>query len=250
MTAILIDDEPNATEALQNMLQMTNPDVQVVGTANDPLKGLAMLQQQPPDILFLDIQMPHMTGFELLENLGKINFSVVFTTAYDQYALQAFKVSAVDYLLKPIDMDELEAAVGKARERKQSVQPDFGAFEKLFQYVQKSDGQRLSLPLGDGLMFVNISDIVRLQSDSNYTTFHLANREKVLVSRTMGEYEPILEKQNFCRVHHSHIINLAHLRRYIKTDGGYAEMSDGSKVEISRRKKDDFVAMLGGGAFF
>jgi two-component system, LytTR family, response regulator len=250
MTAILIDDEPNATEALQNMLKMTNPEVQVVGTANDPLKGLAMLQQQPPDILFLDIQMPHMTGFELLENLGKINFSVVFTTAYDQYALQAFKVSAVDYLLKPIDMDELEAAVEKARERKQSVQPDFGAFEKLFQYVQKSDSQRLSLPLGDGLMFVNISDIVRLQSDSNYTTFHLANREKVLVSRTMGEYEQILEKQNFCRVHHSHIINLAHLRRYIKTDGGYAEMSDGSKVEISRRKKDDFVAMLGGGSFF
>jgi len=246
MTAILVDDEPNATEALTNMLRMTSPDVEVMAVANDPNQGLELIRERQPDLLFLDIQMPHMTGFEMLEKLGKINCAVIFTTAYDQYALQAFKVSAADYLLKPIDMDELEAAVAKVRERRASAQPDFNALERLFQQVQKPEPQRIPLPLGDGLMFVLVADIVRLQSDSNYTTFYLANHDKVLVSRTMGEYEAVLEKQNFCRVHHSHIINLTHLRRYVKTDGGYVEMSDGSKVEISRRKKDDFVAMLGG----
>ncbi len=245
MTAILIDDEPNATEALTNMLRMTTPDVEVIAIANDPLQGLEKIRALQPDLLFLDIQMPHMTGFELLEKLGKINCSVIFTTAYDQYALQAFKVSAADYLLKPIDMDELEAAVAKARERKKAAQPDFSAFEKLFRQVQKPEAQRLALPTGDGLIFVPVGDIVRLQSDSNYTTFYLASKEKILVSRTLGEYEELLEAQNFCRVHHSHMINLGHLRRYVKTDGGYAEMSDGSRVEISRRKKDDFVAKIG-----
>jgi two-component system, LytTR family, response regulator len=247
MTAILIDDEPNATEALTNMLRMTAPDVNVVAIANDPFKGLEQVQTMQPDLLFLDIQMPYMTGFELLEKVGKINFSVIFTTAYDQYALQAFKVSAVDYLLKPIDLDELEAAVGKVRQRLQTNHTDFSTFEKLFQQLQHPEPQRLALPMNDGLVFVPISDIVRLQSDSNYTTFYLANKQKILVSRTLGEYEEPLVKQKFCRVHHSHIINLAHLTRYIKTDGGYAEMSDGSKVEISRRKKDEFVVMLNGG---
>ena len=244
MKAMLIDDEPNATEALTNMLRMTCADVEVIATANDAQAGLEKLRELQPDLLFLDIQMPHMTGFELLEKLGKFNFSVIFTTAYDQYALQAFKVSAVDYLLKPIDMDELEAAVAKVRERMQSTQPDFSALEKLFQQVQKPEPQRIALPVGDGLMFVPVADIVRLQSDSNYTMFYLTSRDKILVSRTLGHFETLLAKQNFCRIHHSHLINMAQIRRYIKTDGGYAEMSDGSKVEISRRKKDDFVAML------
>ena len=245
MTAILIDDEPNATEALTNMLRMTAPDVTVVAVANDPQQGLEKIRELQPDLLFLDIQMPHMTGFELLEKLGKFNCSVIFTTAYDQYALQAFKVSAADYLLKPIDLDELEAAVEKARERKMATQPDFSAFERLFRQVQKPEAQRLALPTSDGLIFVPVINIVRLQSDSNYTTFYLESKEKIVVSRTLGEYEDQLDKQNFCRIHHSHMINLSHLRRYIKTDGGYAEMSDGSRVEISRRKRDDFVAKLG-----
>ncbi len=247
MKAMLIDDAPNATEALTNMLRMTSPDVEVIATANDPIIGLEQLRTQPPDLLFLDIQMPHMTGFELLEKLGKFNFSVIFTTAYDQYALQAFKVSAVDYLLKPIDLDELEAAVGKVRERMKSPMTDFSALEKLFQQVQKPEPQRIALPVGDGLMFVPVADIVRLESDSNYTMFYLTSRDKILVSRTMGHFEALLPKHQFCRVHYSHLINIAQIKRYIKTDGGYAEMSDGSKVEITRRKKDDFVAMLGGG---
>lgn len=245
MTAILIDDEPNATEALTNMLRMTAPDVTVAAVANDPYLGLEKIRELQPDLLFLDIQMPHMTGFELLEKLGKFNCSVIFTTAYDQYALQAFKVSAADYLLKPIDLDELEAAVGKARERKKAALPDFSAFERLFQQVQKPEAPRLALPTSDGLIFIFVNSIVRLQSDSNYTTFYLESKEKIVVSRTLGEYEDQLSKQNFCRIHHSHLINLSHLRRYIKTDGGYAEMSDGSRIEISRRKRDDFVAKLG-----
>jgi two-component system LytT family response regulator len=241
MTAMLIDDEPNATEALTNMLRMTCPDVEVIATANDAQNGLEKLRTTTPDLLFLDIQMPHMTGFELLEKLGKFKFSVIFSTAYDQYALQAFKVAAVDYLLKPIDLDELEAAVAKVRQRMQSAQPDFSAFERLFQQVQKPESQRIALPIGEGLQFILVADIVRLESDSNYTTFYMVNGEKILISRTMGHFEALLTKQNFFRVHHSHLINMAQISRYIKTDGGYVEMTDGSKVEISRRKKDDFL---------
>ena len=244
MKAILIDDEHNATEALHNMLRMVTPDVEVIGLANAAQQGLEMIQSLQPDLVFLDIQMPYMTGFELLEKLGRFNFAVIFTTAYDQYALQAFKVSAVDYLLKPIDMDELEAAVEKVRERRKQPQPDFGALEHLFKQVKKTHTERLALPTSAGLVFIAIEDIIRLQSDSNYTTFYLTRKEKIVVSRTLGEYEPTLTAQNFCRVHHSHIINMAHLKRYFKNDGGYAEMSDGSRVEISRRKKDDFLAKL------
>jgi two-component system, LytTR family, response regulator len=244
MKAILIDDEQNATEALQNMLRMVTPDVEIVGIANEAQRGLDLIQTLKPDLVFLDIQMPYMTGFELLEKLGRFNFSVIFTTAYDQYALQAFKVSATDYLLKPIDMDELEAAVEKVRERLKQPQPNFDALEQLFKQVKKNNTERLALPTSDGLVFIAIEDIIRLQSDSNYTTFYLTRKEKIVVSRTLGEYEPTLTAQNFCRVHHSHIINMAHLKRYFKNDGGYVEMSDGSKVEISRRKKDDFLAKL------
>ena len=245
MKAILIDDETHATEALTNMLRLVTPDVEVIGTANDPREGLEKIQAMQPDMVFLDIQMPHMNGFELLEGLGKFNFSVIFTTAYDQYALQAFKVSAADYLLKPIDMDELEAAVGKVREQHANRTLDFGTLEKLFRQVQRPEARRLALPSSDGLVFVPLDNIIRLQSDSNYTTFYLTGQEKMLVSRTLGEFEQQLEQNNFCRVHHSHIINLAHLKRYVRTDGGYAQMSDGASVEISRRKKDDFLAKLG-----
>ncbi len=246
MTAILIDDEIHATEALTNILKLVTPDVEVIGVANDPRIGLEKIQALQPDLVFLDIQMPYMTGFELLEKLGKFNFAVIFTTAYDQYALQAFKVSAADYLLKPIDMDELEAAVGKVRERQVKQQTlDFGSLEKLFRQVQRPEARRLALPTSDGLVFVPMENIIRLQSDSNYTTFYLTGPEKMLVSRTLGEFEEQLEQNNFCRIHHSHIINLAHLKRYVRTDGGYAQMSDGTNVEISRRKKDEFLAKLG-----
>lgn len=245
MKAILIDDERNATEALTNMLRMVTPDVEVIGIANTAQQGIELIQSLKPDLVFLDIQMPYMTGFELLEQLGQFNFSVVFTTAYDKYALQAFKVSAVDYLLKPIDMDELEASVEKVRERMKQPTTDFTALEQLFKQVKKNDAQRLALPTSDGLVFIALDDIIRLESDSNYTTFYLTKKERIVVSRTLGEYEPTLTAQNFCRIHHSHIINMAHLKRYFKNDGGYAEMSDGSKVEISRRKKDDFMAKLG-----
>lgn len=245
MKAILIDDEPNSTEALEQMLRLTCPDVEVVGIANSAQNGLEIIRKHAPDVIFLDIQMPHMTGFELLEKLGKVNFAIIFTTAHDQYALQAFKVSAADYLLKPIDMDELENAVEKVRNRMKTAVPDFGSLESLFRQMQKTEVKRLVLPTGDGLVFVNLSDIVRLESDSNYTMFHLVSKQKILVSRTLGEYENVLLANDFCRIHHSHLINLAQLRRYIKTDGGYAEMSDGSKIEISRRKKEEFLLKIG-----
>lgn len=245
MTSILIDDEPRATKSLTSMLRLTCPDVEVLATFNDPLEGLEQLRTTTPDMLFLDIQMPHMTGFELLEKLGKIKFSVIFTTAYDQYALQALKASAVDYLLKPIDMEELEGAVAKARALRQHLQlPDYAPLEQLFHHLHQAQQPRIAVPNSEGLVFVLVADIIRLESDGNYTTIFLAKGPKMLVSRNIGELEAQLSGHPFCRVHHSHLIHLDHLRRYLRLDGGYAEMSDGSRVEISRRKKDEFLERI------
>lgn len=245
MKVYLIDDEINSLEAIAEMIRIVAPDVQIIGKSYNPLDGLEQLRQNPPDLLFLDVQMPHLTGFQLLEKLGKIDFDVVFTTAYDQYAIQAFKVSATDYLLKPIDMDELERAIEKVRQRRRGLS-EFSAFEKLFQQVQSktTEPRRLALPTLEGLIFLPFDDILYLQSDSNYTTFYTLKKERIVVSRTLKEYEEILERHHFFRVHNSYIINILQIQRYVRGDGGAVIMSNGTEIEVSRRRKDDFVRKL------
>lgn len=241
MKAIIVDDERNAGEALHKMLQLIGSDVEVIEIFNDPRVALEQLKTLTYDLLFLDIQMPFLTGFELLDKLESIPFQIIFTTAYDQYAMQAFKVSAADYLLKPIDMDDLEKAVDKAKSNILNKSKQESNIINVLNTVAPSKMQKLALATFEGIYFAAYQDIIRLESDSNYTKFYFANKETLLVSKTIGEYEKILDPQIFCRVHHSHIINLGQLSKFIKVDGGYAEMSDGSKVEISRRKKDEFM---------
>lgn len=240
--AVIIDDETRGCLSLQKMLQHSCPEIEVAALAHSGAEGIEKINEHQPQLIFLDIQMPDMTGFNMLEQLEAIGFDIIFTTAFDQYAIKAFRFSAVDYLLKPIDMDELKEAVHKFRQRREGAQlQQYEQFNSLFHQITL---KKIALPMQEGLMFVNIDDIIRLQSTSNYTTFYLSNKKSIMVSKTLGDFETLLEPHYFYRTHNSHIINLAHAEKYLKGEGGTVVMSDKSEIEVSRRKKEEFLKKL------
>ena len=244
LKAIIIDDEPYCCEILAAMLESDCPDVTVVNISNNGLDGLLAIQQLSPDVVFLDVEMPKMNGFEMLEQLPSVNFHLIFTTSYDQYALKAFRFSAVDYLLKPIDRHELQKAVQKVEQR--SVPPLPQQLEILMQRIHHngSSVNKIALPTMDGLQMVLIADIISCESDDNYTIFLLKNKKKVVVSSTLKEIEEILEEHHFIRVHRSYLVNLNEIEKYQKGEGGYLVMSDGSTVDVSRNKKEVLLKKL------
>lgn len=247
MKAIILDDEPRAAQSLQKMLGFVAPEVNVLVVFHDPLEALEKLPEFKPDLLFLDISMPHMTGFELLERLGKVDFEVVFTTAHDEFAVKAFRLAAVDYLLKPIDMDELLAAVKKVKTRldsrsANSPAPGLLPIETLFRQMLRPG--RLALPTAEGLIFLELANILRLESDSNYTIFYTLKKEKIIISKTLKEFEELLTGSHFFRIHNSHIVNLLQIERYMRGEGGTVVMSDRMEIEVSRRRKEDFLKKL------
>lgn len=245
--SILIDDERNGREILLALLEKFCPAIEVLGTADSGESGLKLIQQFQPQLVFLDINMPGMNGFEMLEKLDQINFEVVFVTAHDDFALKAFKFSAVDYVLKPIDLEDLQKAVKKVEE-KMAKQAGAGQtkYKELFHNIRNIQNpfDKIGLATRDGLIFVKIPDIVRLESDVNYTWFILSGGEKILASKTLKEFEELLEEYNFYRIHKSHLINLSHLQRYIKGEGGSVIMSDNSEVDVSRRNKEGLMKRL------
>lgn len=243
ITAILIDDEPNNIHTLQQLLARYCPQVQVIGTAESAVTGEEIIKATNPDLLFLDIEMPYGNAFELLNNLSPIGFEVVFVTAFDSYAINAIKYAALDYLLKPINIKELQAAVMKAVERldNKNIQKRIEALLYNLQ-SQKNACQRLALPSIDGLVFINTEDCVRMEAKSNYTTIFLKNGPPVVVSKPLKEFEDILSNDQFTRVHHSHIINHQFVRKYHRGRGGYIEMDDGTSIEVSIRKRDEFLS--------
>jgi two-component system, LytTR family, response regulator len=239
ITAIIIDDEQNGRLALREKLKLFCPEVQVVAEAENGIRGLEIIKKHKPEIIFLDVEMPEMNGFEMLTQLTERKSHVIFTTAYNQYAIKAIKYAAFDYLLKPIDIEELKLAVKKAwdndlqEERKQIVAPG-----KSF--------TKLAIATMDGLHFIPIADIIRLEAESNYTTFYMQAGTKFLSSRSLIEYEELLNDHHFFRCHHSHMINLNFVSKYLKNDGGQIIMSDGSYVDIARRKKKEFLSKVSG----
>lgn len=239
---IIIDDEPRGRDTLKTLLTKHCPDVSVSGEAASVVEGFKLITKEAPDLVFLDIEMPGNNGFDLLEMFSSIPFKVIFTTAYDKYAIKAIKYSAMDYLLKPIDIDELKEAVSRIETKKDLGQ---AKYEALLNNI-KSDNKRkkVAIPDIEGLIFVFIDEIVRCESDSNYTYIYLINKKKITASRTLGDFEELFSEENFFRVHRSHLINLDHLKKYIKGDGGFAVMADDSRVEVSRRKKPEFLEVL------
>jgi len=242
MKAVLIDDEKNALELLEWQLQNYCPQVQIVATCNTADKGITAIRIQRPQLVFLDIEMPHMSGFGLLEKLGEINFDIIFTTSYDQYAIKAIRVSALDYLLKPVDRGELMAAVNKITPRQQ--QSTSRQLELLLQQLKHPVISRIALPTIEGLQLIALSDIIACNARSNYTVLQLKGNKTLTVSRTLKEIEEMLDESGFLRIHHSHLVQLNEINKYIRGEGGSVVMSNGTHLDVSKSRKEELLKQL------
>jgi len=244
ITTIIVDDERHSCEALQILLKECCPEVQLEAICFSGTEALQKINTLHPQLVFLDIEMPNMNGFQLLEQLTKIDFELIFTTSYDQYAIKAIKFSALDYLLKPVDREELQKAVQKVLKK---VNGNISQqLEILLQKVNQPaiPVKRIALPTMQGLELVEINSIISCSSNSNYTEFYLADKKKILVSRTLKEIDELLEGYSFMRVHNSHIVNLNAITKYIKGEGGYLIMTDSSTVDVSRSRKEILMQKL------
>ncbi len=240
--ALIVDDEEKSRITLKNLLAMYCPNVDVLELCDSVTSALKFIDERMPDLIFLDVEMPFHNGFTLLEKIKDPSFQVIFTTAYDHYAIKAIKYSALDYLLKPIDSDELKAAVDKAEQNKNDSVSPAQNYELLFSNLKiKGSNAKIAVPTFDGLQMINSGDIIKCVADESYTHIYLVSGTRVTVSRILKEYEELLSDLNFFRVHNSCLINLAHVTKYIKGDGGYVVMSDGESVEVSRRKKQELL---------
>jgi len=244
ITATIVDDEPYSCEALVTLLERYCPDIKVLDICYSAVSALKSVNEQKPQILFLDIEMPHMNGFELLEKLPEIDFELIFTTSYDQYAIKAIRFSALDYLLKPIDWEELKKAVQKAINSTKHPLPQ--QIEVLLQKLNHPTiaVNKIAIPTMEGLQMVLVETIMNCESDRNYTTLFLKNKQKIIASRSLKEIEEMLEDYSFARVHHSHLVNLNEVEKYIKGEGGYLLMSDGRTVDVSRSRKEILLKKL------
>jgi two-component system LytT family response regulator len=245
LKCIIIDDEEKSRESLRILLNDFCEQVEVSALCQNVADGIDAITHHKPDIVFLDIQMQRETGFDLLNRLEKIDFEVIFTTAHSEYAIKAFKFSAIDYLLKPIDVTELQNAIDKVR--KKAIPTIDDRLANLIQNLKPTSAQkfRLALPCTEGLVFVKVQDIVYCEADSNYTQVHLVNGTRHLVSRTLKEYEELLSDQDFFRIHNSYLINLNLVKNYVKGDGGYVVMNNGKSLDVSKRKKESFLSRMG-----
>ncbi len=243
ITAVLIDDEKNALEVLEMKLKEFCNDVTIVSCCDSGAKGIEAILTHHPDIVFLDIEMPHQNGFDVLNETRLLDYDVIFTTAYDKFAIKAFKFSAVDYLLKPIDIVELRLAVEKVIKKNKHINLN-EKIKILFSQLQGTDKKlttKIALSVGDGIQLMEPDEIVRCESDSNYTYIFLSNGKKITVAKTLKEVEENIAGSPFFRIHQSHLININHVAKFIKGDGAYVVMKDGTSIAISRNKKDAFM---------
>jgi two-component system LytT family response regulator len=238
---VIIDDEQAAQITLMKFLQMHCPNVNIVGTADGVEEGLKLLSNKSIDLVFLDIKMNDGTGFDLLKRLPSIDFNLVFTTAYDEYALKAFKHSAIDYLLKPIDPLELIDAVAKVLPSDTDTSAQ--RVDSMLELYQDKKFDKIAIPSVDEFHFVRIADIIRCEASSNYTIIYLSNGKRIVAPKTLKEFEELLTSDGFFRVHQSHLINLSHIQQFLKTKNKL-RMSDSSEVEVSRRKKTLFMELI------
>ena len=249
ITALLIDDDSNLRNGMKGLLAMCAPDIQILGEADSVKTGISAIEFHQPNVVFLDIQLGDGTGFDILEQLtkkrGSINAHVVFITAHEEYAVKAFRFSALDYLLKPVDPEDLQAVVEKIK-KVVSNNESYAHIDLLLENIrQKVDKfKRIALSTAEGIHLFEVSDIITLESQDNYTKFYIKDNKPVLISKTLKEYEDLLSGQGFERIHQSHLINLAYLKSYIKKDGGYAVMADNSHLPISQRKKERLQEFL------
>jgi two-component system LytT family response regulator len=242
--AIIVDDELDCCETIAALLDSFCPDVELTGIYHNGTEALPIILQKQPDLVFLDVEMPKMNGFEMLEQLPQVNFDIIFTTSYDQYALKAIRFSAIDYLLKPVDREELQRAVQKVIQRSQrTIAKQVEILMQKLHQPAKSIG-KIALPTMEGLQMIPVDSIISCESDSNYTILLLKSRKKLIVSTTLKEMEEVLEDHSFLRVHRSYLVNLNEVEKYVKGEGGYLIMSDGSMIDVSRNRKEQLMKQL------
>ena len=243
LTSFVVDDIPEALELLANDIEKNHPEIEIIGKASSVVEASKLLQKRKPDILFLDIMLADGTGFDILEIVPNLNSKVIFVTASDEYAIKAFKFAAIDYILKPYSIEDLGNAINKA---KAQIQPGKEQINVLKQLVTQPaiKPKRLSLHTSEKIIIVDIDDIIRCNSDNNYTIFYLKDKSKILVSKTLKYYSDILKEVNFLRVHQSHLVNKSYIKEFIKSDGGYLILNDSSNIPVSARKKKDIITSL------
>lgn len=248
MKAIIVDDEWHNIENLQGILARQHPEIMIVGTAMTVGDTLALLKVKQADLLFLDIQMGRETGFDLLDKIDNRNFEVIFVTAYDKYGIQAIKFSALDYILKPIDETELKTAIVRAKE-KMIQKTHYSRLDFLIEHLKGLERApaKIALPLFQETRYVYINDIVRCEAQNTYVHFYLESGEKILISRPLKEYDELLAPQGFIRCHQTHLINPFYIKSLLKEDGGILLLADGTKVPVSKSKKEYVKQILNGG---
>jgi two-component system, LytTR family, response regulator len=249
ITAVLIDDDENLRDGMKGLLALYAPEIKIIGEAEDVETGTAIIEKLRPQVVFLDILLHDGTGFDILEQLakrnGKTTSHIVFITAHEEYAIKAFRFSALDFLLKPVDPDELQKVIAKIKEVLEKNE-SYAHIDLLIENIRKKvdNYKRIALSTADGIHVFEVSDIIRCEGEDNYTTFYIKNNKPVIISRTLKEYEDLLGEYGFERIHQSHLINLAYLKSYIKKDGGYVVMADNANLPISQRKKERLQELI------
>jgi two-component system LytT family response regulator len=244
---IIIDDEAKSRKTLHDFLSKYCPDVEIIAEGASVREAVKIIELHKPELVFLDINMPEGNGFELFRKIKEPDFYTVFVTAYDQYAIEAFRHQAVDYILKPINIAELIKTINRIKTL-HSYKTNTNQLNAFLQATTKKaiTSDKIALPVADGLTYVQTDDIIHCEAQGNYTCFHFTNRSKLLVSRTLGFYEDLLKSRGFIRIHHQHLINLMHVEKYQRGRGGTVIMADKTELMVSQRRKEEFIKMSGG----
>ncbi len=241
LKTVIVDDEQDAVNFIESISKEYCPNIEIIGKAYSAIEGIEVITKEKPNLVFLDVEMPHGSGFDLLAAFPEKNFDVIFITAFNHYAIRAIKFSAVDYILKPININEFIEAVQRVEKGRLEKTNRNVNFNTLFENLRSSLPSKLAIPTSNGMEYLNTKEIIRVEADRSYSWFYMESGQKYLVSRNLKEYQELLSDRNFFRTHNSHLINLEHVKKYIRHEGGYIEMTDASSVPISRGKKDLFL---------
>jgi len=244
LKAIIIDDELSSQQNLQQKLIEFCPDIKVIASAQKPEEAILLIRQHNPDVIFLDIEMPRMNGFRMLDELGELDFDIIFTTAYNHYAVDAIRISAFDYLMKPIAIKDLQNAVERLVKQRQGRTKDKLDVLRQSLSSSKSQEEKMAIPTSEGLEFIPIKTIMHIESSSNYSKLFFTDGKSLLVTKLLKDFEDMLLPYNFYRVHNSHLINLAYIKKYIRGEGGQVIMQNGDVIDVARRKKEEFLKLI------
>jgi len=242
---VVVDDEKNAVDFIISIIGEYCPDLEIAGSAGNVTEGICVIEKEKPDIVLLDVEMPNGTGFDLLSHFPEKDFDVIFITAFNHYAIKAIKFSAVDYILKPINITEfIEAVTRVIRKRTDDSNKNNEKFRVLMENLKTPSPSRLAIPTSEGMEYLNPRDIIRIEADRSYSWFYLTGDRKILVSKNLKEFQDLLGDRYFFRSHNSYLINLRYVKKFVKKEGGYIEMSDGSQVPVSRNRKEIFLVHM------